>query len=349
MQQGFNEYTDRRLLLYTAGAYLGTQQYAATWAGDTGGGFGTLTSIMNYAMCGHSNAACDIDINSPEAIHYGFLTPWAQYFCWSNWRHPWFLSSDKEKMIKFYSNLRSSLIPYIYTMAHKAYETGISLLRPLALEFDGTDKFDNVKNEYMFGDCLLIGAFDMNLTLPDGKWIDYVTGDVYEGDVLYEKPEGLGGAILVKEGSIFVTMAPQNYILEKEHDYIINVYPGSDTQFSLYEDDGFTSDYRLGKYAETLIGMTDSSDSGFTLTVYKRSGSFPGRPDNGHNHNENSIPNIKPIQDVNDMTVKINGKKPKAVTLNGSDIDYEYDGHFSTFVLGADIHKSADAVYKIKY
>lgn len=349
LQNGFRDYTGRRLLLYTAGAFTGTQRYAATWAGDTGGGFGTLTSIMNYAMCGHSNAACDIDVDSPEAIHYGFFTPWSQYFCWANWRYPWFLTPEKEEMIRFYSNLRSSLVPYIYTMAHKAYATGISVLRPLALEYEDTDRFDEVKNEYMFGDNLLIGAFDMDLTLPDGKWIDYATGEVYEGDVAYEIPKGMGGAVLVREGSVFVTMQPQKYILEKEHDYIINVYPGADTEFSLYEDDGFTFDYEQGIFAETLIQMTDSADSGFTLTVCKRTGDFPGRPDNGHDIETNSIPEIKGIQPVSDMTVKINGTKPTSITLNGAPVAFDYDGRFAELVLPAAVHNDGDAVFKVQY
>ena len=44
MQTGYKEYTDRRVLLNTAGAFIGTQKYAATWAGDTGGGPKTLVA-----------------------------------------------------------------------------------------------------------------------------------------------------------------------------------------------------------------------------------------------------------------------------------------------------------------
>ena len=42
------------------------------------------------------------------------------YFCWANWKYPWFMDDETEETIRFYSNLRSSLIPYIYTLAHKA-------------------------------------------------------------------------------------------------------------------------------------------------------------------------------------------------------------------------------------
>ena len=59
--------------------------------------------------------------------------------------------------------LRSSLFPYIYSFAHQAAKTGVSVVRPLPLEFEGSTKFDNSTNMYMLGSSLLVGAFDMNL------------------------------------------------------------------------------------------------------------------------------------------------------------------------------------------
>ena len=37
MSRGFSDHTGRRSMIYTAGGYAGIQQFAATWAGDTGG------------------------------------------------------------------------------------------------------------------------------------------------------------------------------------------------------------------------------------------------------------------------------------------------------------------------
>lgn len=342
---GFRDYTDRRLLLYTAAAYAGTQQYAATWAGDTGGGPKTVTAMLNYSMCGHSNTSCDIDV-TPEGIHYGFLLPWSQYFCWANWKYPWFMDDKTEDMIRFYSNLRSTLIPYIYTMAHKAYETGICIVRPLPLIYEETDRFDNVKNAYMLGDSLYVGVFDMNIKLPEGTWIDYFTEEKYSGDIEYKIPTGKGGALLVKEGSVIVTMKPQKYVLEKQHDYIIGVYPGADASFCLYEDDGFTYDYEKGFYAETLIETKNTTDSGFELIINPRKGGFPGRPDNGHNEKKNSIPEIKAVLPEKDMVVEIHGKMPKKIVYQESatKIAFEYDGTKAVFV--APTSSRGDAVIK---
>ena len=42
-----------------------------------------------------------------------------------------------------------------------------------ALEYPQDERYDQTANLYMLGDSLLVGAFDMNLSLPEGKWIDY--------------------------------------------------------------------------------------------------------------------------------------------------------------------------------
>ena len=349
MTNGFREYTDRRLLLYTSGAFTGTQQYAATWAGDTGGGADTVVSVLNYAMCGHSNATCDIDV-TPEALHYGFLLPWAQYFCWANWRYPWFMGDEIENTVRFYAKLRSSLFPYLYAMAYKAYSEAVPMVRPLPLMYETEDRFDDVKNAYMLGDSLYVGVFDMNLKLPEGKWIDYFTGQVYEGDMIYDVPEGKGGALFVKEGSVLVTMKPQKYILEKQHDYIVDVYPSKtvEASFTLFEDDGFTYDYEKGFGCFTKIETKNRSEKGFELVINPRTGSFPGRPDNGHDIMKNSVPKIASEQPERNMTVVLHGQKASEILLDGKSVDFSYDGKDTTFIAQMENRGEKRFTYSIK-
>lgn len=346
MKNGFSEYTDRRSLIYTAGAHLGTQQYAATWAGDTGGGPRTLVACLNYAMCGHTNTTCDMDIMDVKAIHYAFLSTWTQISSWAYYFHPWFLPPEVEKTIQRYSKLRSSLFPYIYAMAHKASVTGIPVMRPLPMMYENTDRYDDVHNAYMLGDSLYVGAFDMNLKLPDGEWVDYFTGKVYAGDISYETANGYAGALFVKKGSILATMQPQQYILEKEHDYIVRVYSGADATFELYEDDAFTYDYEKGGYAETRFEWKEESG---TLAVYRRKGSFEGRPNNGYDILNSSVPKIDGIRPVRDMQIRIYGKSPKTISLNGSAVEFTVCEGYVEFTLPAGLHEKEDLFYQIKH
>lgn len=351
MMEGFREHTGgRRAMLYTAGAFTGSQQYAATWAGDTGGGPRPLVSVLNYAMCGHTNTSCDLDILDPEGMHYAFLLTWTQLLCWANWQYPWYLKAEREEMFRSYALLRSSLFPHIYAAAHRAACTGYPVVRPLPLAYPDTDRFDGVLNAYMLGDSLYVAAFDMNLDLPDGRWYDYFDDRrIYEGKVIYERPEGRGGALLAKAGSVVVTMAPQQYILEKEHDYILRVYPGGDGEAILYEDDNHTYGYLDGEYATTKITLADGGDVGYTLTVGMRRGSFRGRPDNGHDHIKNSIPRIDPIAPVRDMKVYLAGRLPTAVTLNGDDVSVVIEDGHATFTVPAMLHEKQELSYSIVY
>lgn len=346
MQQGFSKYTGRRALIYTSGAELGTQQYAATWAGDTGGGPRTLVACLNYAMCGHTNTTCDMDVMDVKAIHYAFLSTWTQLCSWAYYFHPWFLPEEVEETIRKYSTLRSSLFPYIYTMAHKAAVTGIPVMRPLPMVCEGTDRFDDVHNAYMFGDSLYVGAFDMNLKLPEGEWIDYFTGKTYKGDVCYEIADGYAGALLVKKGSIIATMKPQQYILEKAHDYVMRVYTGGDAEFELYEDDAFTYDYEKGGYATTRFVWTEKEGE---LTVYRREGSFDGREDNGHDLLNNSIPKIPRMQPVGDIQVRVYGKTPKAIRLGKEEISFAKEEGFIAFTVPSSAHEKTNLTYKLIY
>jgi alpha-glucosidase (family GH31 glycosyl hydrolase) len=258
--------------------------------------------------------------------------------------HPWFLPVEVEATIKKYSILRSELFPYIYTMAHKASVSGIPVLRPLPMLYGDTERYDDVHNAYMLGDSFYVGAFDMHLKLPEGEWVDYFTGKAYQGDIEYQVPDGYAGALLVKKGAIIATMKPQLYILEKEHDYIIKVYTGADAEFALYEDDAYTYDYEKGGFATTRFTWSEQQTE---FTVYRREGAFEGRPNNGHDLINNAIPKIEGIKPVRDMLVRVYGDTPKAVLLAGEEIDFMVCDGYVEFTVKADLHESADLIYKI--
>ena len=352
MKEGFRDHTEgRRACIYTSCLYAGTPKYAATWAGDTGGGYDTVVAMLNYGLCGHSNVTCDMDAAQNAAIHYSFLSPWTQQLGWRNWQQPWFLSEEREDLIRYYSRLRSSLIPYIYTAAHQAASKGIPMARALSLMYPDVPEYDYVTNTYMLGDSLLVAVFDMNVTLPEGKWYDFWTGEVYEGGkvIEYKIPEGKSGALLVKAGSVVPMMKDLDYIEQKLPDeYILRVYPGADCENELYEDDGYTYDYECGGYALTKFTITDTTDKGYTLTVGAREGSYTGRDKRPEETYKESDPVIPGMGEVVPMRVVLCGSV-SAVTLNGAAVEYTVTDNGAEFVIPADVHAAGDAVIIVNY
>ncbi len=350
MQEGFTGHTGRRAVIYTPCIYAGSQRYCASWAGDTGGGYDTVVAMLNYGLSGHTNVTCDMEATSVYGIHYGFLSPWTQQLGWRNWNQPWFLREELEDMIRYYAKLRSSLFPYIYSMAHKSAETALPLARALPLVYPDDASLDHVTNEYMFGDSLLVVVFDMNVTLPEGKWIDYFTGEVYDGGRTFEYnvPEGRGGALFVKAGSVFAMMQPQDYLEKVTPDtYEIKIYHGTDCEFSLVEDDGYTYDYLEGKEAKTLFTVTNTTSSGFDFTVAARTGSFEGRAKREGDEYKESDPVIPAMPDVTGFTAVIETAEAASVTLDGRPVDFKTDGGKTYFDIPKEAHAAGTLTYKI--
>ncbi|MBN1878000.1 MAG: glycoside hydrolase family 31 protein [Anaerolineae bacterium] len=282
MHVGFKEHTGRRPMLYSSGGYVGIQQFSATWAGDTGGGPKPLVSMLNHGFSGHSNVSCDMDVFTPAGIHFGFLQTWSQVCSWAYWRHPWLLGETLSPIFKFYARLRYRLLPYIYTMAHIAARTGFPVMRAMSLVYPDDARSDTLIHQYMLGDAFLVTAFTNEVHLPAGMWIDYWTGEWYEGpqDMAVEVPPDRGGPLFIKAGSIVPMWPDMDYVGQKPVEMLeLHVYPPlqGTCDFTLYEDDGESFAYLEGALAETSMTCT-STQNECMLTIYPRTGCYECMP-----------------------------------------------------------------------
>ena len=176
MAQGFENHTQRRAMVYSAGGYTGVQQYVATWAGDTGGGAKPLASMLNLAFSGHSNHSCDMSVSDVEGIHFGFLQTWAQENNWDYWYQPWLLKEEHTAAFRQYDQLRYRLLPYLYSAAAEAALTGYPVMRAMPMVYPDDPAWDTRLSQYMLGEFLLVSAFSKDVRLPAGDWIDFWSG-----------------------------------------------------------------------------------------------------------------------------------------------------------------------------
>ncbi|MCE5219077.1 DUF5110 domain-containing protein [bacterium] len=281
MSQGFVEHTARRAMIYTAGGYTGVQQYAATWAGDTGGDAKPLVSLLNHGLSGHSNTSCDMQVWNKAGIHFGFLQPWSQILCWHQYNQPWFLPPEIYEVFKFYARLRYRLLPYLYSAAHVAHRTGMPILRAMPLVAPEDPRSDELILQYMLGEWLLTCAFTDTIYLPAGKWTDYWTGEIHEGpqELRYEPPADRGGPLFVKAGALLPTWPPMDYVGQRSVETMgLEIFPHEDSGFTLYEDDGITEAYREGQVATTHITCHER-DGEVSVDLGPRVGRYEGMPE----------------------------------------------------------------------
>jgi alpha-glucosidase (family GH31 glycosyl hydrolase) len=280
MSQGMADHLGLRPMIYSSGGYAGIAKYSATWAGDTGGGLKPLISILNHGLSGHSNASCDMDVFTPQGIHFGFLQPWSQVNSWAYWRHPWLLGEKLGPLFKRYAKLRYRLLPYLYTMAHKATTTGMPMMRAMALSYPQMEHADQLLCQYMLGDALLTAAFCEDFTLPEGQWYDYWTGKCCGGNqtFAFEMGDDHGGPLFVKAGSVLPMGPKMQYVGQRDETKIdLRWYPGPTCDSLIYEDDGESFAHETGDFCTTSI-QQQPIDGGYRCVVGPRVGTYGGQP-----------------------------------------------------------------------
>ncbi len=83
------------------------------------------------------------------------------------------------------------MAPYVYTMARKTYDEGLSVCRPLYYDYPESEEAYDYRNQYMFGDQMLIAPVTapmkddystLNVWLPAGTdWYEWHTGTMLKG------------------------------------------------------------------------------------------------------------------------------------------------------------------------
>ncbi len=162
--------------------------------------------------------------------------------------------------------LRHALIPYLYSAAWKNYSDGILPIRPMYHLHPEDNNAYLCPNEYAFGSELIAAPFttpqDVStqssrqvLWLPEGEWFDFTHGDHYSGNGWVSYYGTLADIPVFAKAGAIIPMGPlmgwDN--VSPPNQLTLHIYPGVDNVFELYEDDGVSTGYQLGKYAVTRI------------------------------------------------------------------------------------------------
>ena len=86
-----------------------------------------------------------------------------------------------EPVAKKYAELRYQLLPYTYTLAWEARDTGMPLMRAMWLHYPDDARARGLGTQFMWGRDLLVapvftkGATSRDVYLPGGEWYDWWT------------------------------------------------------------------------------------------------------------------------------------------------------------------------------
>src|SRR5262249_39686423 len=150
-------------------------------------------------------------------------------------------------------------------------------LRPLYYDWPEAEQAYSAKNEYLFGDSMIVapvaspldnsnGLAAVSLWLPPGDWIEWHTGKHFTGPIEIARTFSLREIpVYVRAGAILPMAPKMRYTNEKAVDpLIVTVFPlaaGQKTSYTLYEDAGDTRAYESGEAATTqLRAFQDGTD-----------------------------------------------------------------------------------------
>lgn len=266
--------THERSFVLTRSGYAGVQRYSSVWMGDNQSLWEhlemSLPMLCNMGLSGVAFVGCDIGGFAGNAtaelfarwMQIGMLYPLMRgHSAMSTARHePWVFGEEVENICREYINLRYQLLPYFYTLFWEAAMTGAPILRPLVYHYPNDTKTYALYDQVLLGSSLMFapiyrpGVDYRAVYLPEGTWYDWWTGEKYSGSshILAHAPlERM--PIYARSGAIIPMQPAMQYVNEYPVDKLtIRIFPGT-AEYTLYEDDGQSFDYRQDKYITTKI------------------------------------------------------------------------------------------------
>lgn len=326
----------RRPLLYHRWGGLGNHRYQTGFSGDAVISWKSLeyqpyfTSTASNVLYGYWSH--DIGGHLGDKIDPEMYTRWLQWGAFSPVmrthsskspslnKEPWVFGDQYRDAIRDAVLWRYSMVPYIYTMARKATDDGISLIRPMYYDYPEAKQAYERKSQYMFGDDMLIspvvsaadnaGYSWVNVWLPEGNdWYELHTGELLRGGQEISRKFALNeyGAY-VKAGSILPAYrADVRDINSNDMPIDIVVYPGEGYgEFQMYEDAG--NDPTADDFAITPLSV-EQSDSLVVVKIGAGKGGYDGMPAK------------------RDYAVRVLASiAPEKVLVDGQPAKWEYDG-----------------------
>lgn len=295
-----------RPFIISLDGWAGTQHYATIWSGDQTGGVWEyirfhIPTYIGSGLSGQPNITSDMDgifggqnpaVNIRDFQWKTFTPMQLNMDGWgSNEKYPHALGEPASSINRNYLKLKSELLPYAYSIAREAVD-GLPMIRAMFLEEQNAFTLGKqTQYQFMYGPGFLVAPVYQNtksdtlgndlrnnIYLPKGSWVDYFSGQVYEGGRVINNFECpiWKLPVFVKRGAIIPMVNPNNNLNEINKNLrIYEIYPFGNTSFTEYDDDGSSTDYLQGKSTETLIESAVTGDIA-TITVNPAKGSFDG-------------------------------------------------------------------------
>ncbi len=211
---------EKEAVLFARSATAGGQKFPVHWGGDCWSDYESMEESLRGGLSltssGFGYWSHDIggfESTSTADVYkrwcaFGLLSSHSRLHGSTSYRVPWVYDEEAVDVLRFFTKLKASLMPYLYRNAIETSKTGVPMMRSMVLEYTQDRNCAYLATQYMYGDSLLVAPIfnDKSMAefyLPEGTWTSLLTGEVKEGGKWYKEHYGyMSIPLFVREGSI---------------------------------------------------------------------------------------------------------------------------------------------------
>jgi alpha-D-xyloside xylohydrolase len=185
-------------VVFARSAACGSQKFPLHWGGDNSSTYAsmaeTLRGGLSLGLSGFGFWSHDISgfigTATPDLykrwVAFGLLSSHSRLHGNDTPRFPWLYDEESVDVLRFFTQLKTHLIPYLLDAAREAADHGWPMLRAMALEFPDDPACLHLDMQYMLGGALLVApVFNpdgwASYYLPEGSWRSLLTGEKSRG------------------------------------------------------------------------------------------------------------------------------------------------------------------------
>lgn len=209
-----------KALVFARSATVGGQQFPVHWGGDCSSDYESMAESLrgglSLCMSGFGFWSHDIggfeNTSTPDIYKrwaaFGLLSTHSRLHGSSSYRVPWAYDEESVDVVRYFSQLKCSLMPYLYRNAVETASTGAPMMRSMMISYPKDLSCHYLDKQYMLGDSLLVAPIfnesgKVTYYLPKGRWINFITNKEVQGGTYVEEEHGyLSLPFMMKPGSV---------------------------------------------------------------------------------------------------------------------------------------------------
>ncbi len=264
-------------MLFARSATAGGQMFPVHWGGDCSANYDsmaeTLRGGLSLGLSGFGFWSHDIsgfERTAPADIYkrwvaFGMLSSHSRLHGNETYRVPWLFDEESVDVLRYFTELKSSLMPYLFSYAVEATEKGLPMMRAMLLEFPEDPTTRYLDTQYMLGERLLVAPIFneegiAKYYVPAGKWTNLIDGKTIEGGKWVEEKHGYSSIPLLVRPNSLIAIGGNNQ--RPDYDYADNV------TLHLFElEDGATATATIHDLNGKAVAHGNAARSGNTIEI----------------------------------------------------------------------------------